>query len=438
MSRILTFRVQGMTCVSCERTVQKTFQAQPGVQDATVSLKKAEVVVRLRDDAKNPNLDTVNAALKPYGYRAFTGTCEVPNAAPLRGRLTRAIWSLVLVGIVLALLSPLRVLVPSIDATASVGALFLFGIVASVSSCLATTGGFLLAYSAKVASKQKTIAMHIGRLAAFAVGGALLGALGGVIPQSSPILYGAIGLFLGIGFLSVALSLLDLSPSMARWGIRMPSALANVADRVQSREGKVTPFLVGAATFILPCGFTQTAQALALASGSWIRGAMLLEAFAIGTLPVLYGITMMASKATMQSKTLRAAAGAVMFFFAIGQINGGLTMLGSPYTFDSLLSRQEAVASAPVQDAAEQVITMDVTSYGYQPDSFTIKKGVPVRWEINGIDVGGCTNSIVSRQLGISQPLQKGLNVITFTAQQTGRIAFSCGMGMVRGSFNVI
>jgi plastocyanin domain-containing protein len=81
---------------------------------------------------------------------------------------------------------------------------------------------------------------------------------------------------------------------------------------------------------------------------------------------------------------------------------------------------------------------MDVLSSGYSPDSFTLHKGVPVRWEINGVDVGGCTNEIVSQPLGIDQPLHKGLNVITFTPTQTGTVRFACGMGMVRGTFNVI
>lgn len=437
MPRLLTFRVRGMTCVSCERG---SFHEQiPGVMDVTVSVKKSTAVIRLQDNVKDPQLSELNKILEPRGYTLVGETCDVRSLVPFKKRAIRAAWSLAIVGFILLLLQPLRVFVPSIDATASVGALFFFGIVASVSSCLATTGGFMLAYSAKAASKNKTLLMHAGRLTAFAVGGAALGALGGVLPHGSPLFYGIIGLILGIGFLAVALNLLDVSPSLSRFGIHLPVSFANAADRLQTRSGKATPFFVGAATFILPCGFTQTAQALALASGSWVKGSLFLVAFALGTLPVLYGITMAASRAMLQNKTLRFAAGAVMFFFALGQINGGLTLLNSPITLDTFFARTDAVAASTLTaQETEQVVKMDVLSSGYSPDSFTLHKGVPVRWEINGVDVGGCTNEIVSQPLGIDQPLHKGLNVITFTPTQTGTVRFACGMGMVRGTFNVI
>lgn len=47
------------------------------------------------------------------------------------------------------------------------------------------------------------------------------------------------------------------------------------------------PFLLGAGTFFLPCGFTQAMQIAALASGSFGGGALIMLAFALGTLPVL-------------------------------------------------------------------------------------------------------------------------------------------------------
>ena len=47
------------------------------------------------------------------------------------------------------------------------------------------------------------------------------------------------------------------------------------------------PILIGVSTFFLPCGFTQSMQVAALASGSFISSSMIMLTFAIGTLPVL-------------------------------------------------------------------------------------------------------------------------------------------------------
>jgi plastocyanin domain-containing protein len=80
---------------------------------------------------------------------------------------------------------------------------------------------------------------------------------------------------------------------------------------------------------------------------------------------------------------------------------------------------------------------MDVDWSGYSPSQIKIKKGVPVRWEINGINVSGCANSITIPRLGVFQHLESGTNVVEFTPTETGTLPFSCGMGMINGRFIV-
>lgn len=298
----------------------------------------------------------------------------------------------------------------------------------------------MLAYSAEVKSRRKTALMHVGRLAAFAGGGAILGAIGGSLPQLPPTLYGIPALVLGLGLLIVSLNLFDLAPSLSKLGISLPQSFSSWAHKMRQRKGGAAPLLVGAATFILPCGFTQAAQALALVSGSAWRGALLMSAFAFGTLPVLLGVTVLASKMAVRAGALRLAAGAVMFLFAVWQIQTGLAVLGvSAVPSAAVLSSNGAQAAVNAGDVQRvQTVRMDVLGYGYSPNSFTVKKGVPVRWEINAKDLNGCNSSLVSRGLGISRRLSPGLNVINFTPTKTGTVAFSCGMGMLRGSFKVI
>ena len=46
-----------------------------------------------------------------------------------------------------------------------------------------------------------------------------------------------------------------------------------------------------------------------------------------------------------------------------------------------------------------QVVSMEALSRRYSPNQFTVRLGVPVRWEIFDAGFSGCTNAIVSREL---------------------------------------
>lgn len=433
-----------MHCASCERVIANELKTLPGVTDARADLSSKQAAVHLAEYAAIPTEDDVNRVLTPYGYRVASAVaCDLP--APRLAfvhRLAQAGLALLAVSLVgWVVLGPFLRAVPALQAGTSLAALFGFGIVASLSTCLASTGAFLLAYSAESRSKKKLVLVHVGRLSAFVVGGALLGGIGGTLPTDVR-LYGTIALVLGIGFLMVGLHLLDLAPSLASFGIRLPGSLNRLQDHVRKSEHGVAPFLAGAVTFVLPCGFTQTAQALALASGSAVQGALMTGAFALGTLPALVGITAFGGSKLLKGRTFRLAAGAVLTIFASGQIDGALTVFGSTFTLagfgQRLVAGATQVTSIPAAQAQEQVVQMTVQYGTYSPSRFTLKKNVPVRWEIDGVDVGGCADTIVAPSIGITRRLQPGLNLIQFTPNRSGTIPFSCGMGMIRGSFQVI
>jgi plastocyanin domain-containing protein len=87
---------------------------------------------------------------------------------------------------------------------------------------------------------------------------------------------------------------------------------------------------------------------------------------------------------------------------------------------------------------AFQEVNMDLSYAGYSPNVLNIKKGIPVRWNINVKQMTGCTNSIMIESLGIKKDLQIGNNVIEFTPpDDVDEIKFSCWMRMVWGKFVV-
>ena len=82
---------------------------------------------------------------------------------------------------------------------------------------------------------------------------------------------------------------------------------------------------------------------------------------------------------------------------------------------------------------------MNVTSYGtYEPDTLTVSEGIPVVWNITGADFIGCASTLVLPAFGVSTTLRPGPNTVTFTPTKAGRYTFSCSMGMVRGTMNVV
>jgi sulfite exporter TauE/SafE/copper chaperone CopZ len=457
MSRTYIWRVHGMHCASCERVIEQAFAKLPGIEEVEASLRQQRIGIRVHNTAPEPDISAIKTELAPLGYR-FELDSKAPNEskpvltdcalpgiavkAPFRQRLFKSAIAIAAVGILAAILLPVfRSIIPSVSAGASFGALFAFGVIASISTCLASTGGFLLAYTSEAPGIRNVIGVHIGRFAGFVIGGSVLGFIGSAIPSISTSAYGILALALGIAFLIIGLHHLDLAPSLASLGLRIPKRISGLADRIRVSQHPFASIGVGMATFILPCGFTQTAQALALASGSPIRGALIMGAFALGTLPVLAGISSVGRLASLKHPVFRLTVGAILVVFSFGQINGGLTVLGAPLTPGSIAANAVQAFATPSAIAdpgdKEQVVRMTVANGTYQPKNLTIKAGIPVRWEIDGQDVSGCARDIIVPSLKIKKTLVRGKNVITFTPTKPGTIPFSCGMGMIRGSFTV-
>ena len=77
--------------------------------------------------------------------------------------------------------------------------------------------------------------------------------------------------------------------------------------------------------------------------------------------------------------------------------------------------------------------------YGSYP-SITVRAGVPVEWTIHADarKINGCNNEIIIPAYDMTIPLEPGDNVISFTPDTSGVIAYSCWMGMIRGSITVV
>jgi len=347
-------------------------------------------------------------------------------------------------------------LAPATTGALSFGGILLIGLIAGCSSCLAVTGGLLLAVAAKYNEVNQSMTkwqkfkpllqFNIGRLISYFVLGGVVGLIGQTITLSAR-MTGYMNIIVAFVMLYLALTILKLIPK-GSFGIKPPKALSHWIHDLSEHEHPLAPFALGALTFFLPCGFTQSLQVAALASGNFVTGALTMFVFALGTLPALLSISAISSTASgTASRLFLRFAGTMVLVLAIFNLNSALALTGFDVggVFAAFIPQSTGDATGPSDSGAAptvadgvQEVSMKVEPEGYQPNVLTVKAGIPVRWVVDGTDARGCNGAIVVPSLNIYKDLVSGPNIIEFTPSQPGRLNFSCSMGMYRGYFNVI
>jgi hypothetical protein len=259
--------------------------------------------------------------------------------------------------------------------------------------------------------------------------------------------------------------------------------------------------VLGAATFFLPCGFTQAIQIYALSTGSPAAAAAVLGAFALGTAPGLLavaGLPMIIPTAWKPS--LLRLVGVVVIGFALVNGAAGLRLAGirlpgaaagtapldeaasdpggvvlgaaastptpapeptSVWTAPSDLpvasrsnvpASPDAVATPSVapSEASPTLTTaprltqpavQEVRTYqddgGYGPLDAAITAGIPTKWHVDSRSQYGCSAYIVVPSLNLEVALKPGDNVIDLPAQKPGLLEYTCAMGMFYGAITV-
>jgi plastocyanin domain-containing protein len=96
-------------------------------------------------------------------------------------------------------------------------------------------------------------------------------------------------------------------------------------------------------------------------------------------------------------------------------------------------------ASSKTENAAAPTEPIKITvSTSYEPKSIAVKKGQPVKLAFYRKDDKNCGGEVVFPKLGIKKELPVGEIVsVEFTPQETGDLAFTCGMNMMRGKILV-
>lgn len=466
-SKRCTYFVDGMHCASCQVLIEKKIKGMAGVEKVNASLAKGRVEVEFKDKVAKP--EDISTLFKENGY-VFSTKKFNRNSAPLFkkegksliinkekfGLLVKGLFLSAVVITLFLLLENSKIggLVSITDAS-SYPSFFLFGLIAGISSCAALVGGLLLSLSDQwstlyIDSKSKIqraypfLMFILGRTIFFGIFGGALGILGKVFgfsisskPVVTSIIIGVISVYmliLGLGMLGVRI--------FDRFQIKTPKFLSRIITDETRFKGRYMPFIVGALTFFLPCGFTINAQAIALSSGSFLSGFLIMLFFVLGTLPLL-GVISFSSVSIAQKPKLKAVfeivAGVLVILFALYNLNAQLNVLGLPSISD-LKSKISSSKYTSEVLGETQVLETVASASGYTPANAVVKAGVPVVWKITDDGTTGCTNAIISKQLfgTKSVALTTGLNTIELPALEKGYYKYSCWMGMYSGVIRAI
>lgn len=444
--------IKGMHCRSCEILIEDEFRKISGVTDVKVSEKKGRAYVSYEGTLDHQKIEE---AVRNAGYEL--GMKEKPSLFSKRMQdykdLGYAFLIMVLLYLIGRELGIFNLAVKSGSSYNSLPVVFLVGLTAGVSTCMALVGGLVLAASARFVEKHPQsstlqkfkphLFFNLGRVISFFVLGGIIGYAGSLFQLSSTTL-GLLTIAVGGVMVLLGLQLTEIFPRLNGLNFTLPKGIAQalgIQEHTQKEYSHKNSFMMGAMTFFLPCGFTQAMQLFAISSGSPITGALTMGVFALGTAPGLLGIGGLTSviKGTF-TKPFFKFAGLVVIFMAIFNISNGLNLAGinvNAFLNQSSVATNQTDPNVTLENGV-QVVRMIQNTNGYSPNSFTIKKGVPVKWIVTSENAFTCAASIVSSKLGIRKNLEAGENIIEFTPTEAGNIRFTCSMGMYSGSFNVV
>lgn len=327
-----TFHVNGMHCKACVALIESELGDLPEVSRAKASLALYSVEVEgdFGDKAPEHVARDLSEALKPHGYTlSLERRAHAAKWADFRIAVPAALLFIALF-IVLQKLGIVNLVTAS---EVGYGTAFVIGLIASVSTCMAVVGGLVLSMSASFAKEgdkvRPQVLFHAGRLVSFFFLGGAIGALGSAF-QLGATGTSVLSIVVALVLLILGVNLLDVFPLAKKLQPTMPRFIGRRVHALKSVNHTLTPLLVGVATFFLPCGFTQSMQLYALTTGSFSAGALIMSAFALGTLPVLalLSFSSLSIHTKAQSGAFFKTAGLVVIFFGVFNLMNALATVG--------------------------------------------------------------------------------------------------------------
>ena len=436
-----TLEIEGMTCASCELRLENGLKKIKGVSGVKASLAQAKLYVTF--DPDGISLPDIMGTIEKIGYKAFENT-DITGPKTDQGAKTAGRTVIQFTGVAVVLLA-LHIIItntvgynfiPAIDQSMGYGILFIVGLLTSV-HCIAMCGGINLSQcmsykhfdDGRYSRLKPSFLYNAGRVVSYTVIGGIVGALGSVLSFSG-MARGLVSILAGVFMVIMGLNMLNLFPWLKRLNPRMPKLFGN---KIYGARGSCGPFYIGLLNGLMPCGPLQAMQLYALGTGSFFAGAASMFIFSAGTVPLLFGFGALSSVMSKKfTGTLMKVSAVLVMVLGMIMLGRGLGLSGI-----ALPGLDNNVQYAQIEGNV-QIVSVEVQSDKYAP--VVVQKGIPVRFilKAEASNLNGCNNIVIIPKYNKQQALQPGENIIEFTPQETGSIPYSCHMGMIKSSIQVV
>lgn len=438
-------RIGGMTCISCQNKIEKKLRNTAGIVNAEVSYNKGTASVTYDTDIIS--YQAITGIIEHLDYKVLT---DQEKQGLDGSRITGILLIIAALYIILQQTGLLNLLSPKqlADENMSYGMLFVIGLVTSV-HCVAMCGGINLSQCIKPGSEpgeggrfsslRPTFLYNLGRVISYTAVGFLVGALGSAITFSTT-LQGILKLAAGFFMVIMGVNMLGIFPWLRRFNPRMPAIFARGIQKQKSKSN--SPLIVGLLNGFMPCGPLQAMQIYALSTGNPFSGALSMFIFSLGTVPLMFGLGAISTVLGKKFAGKIMTAGAVLVVvLGMSMVSQGLSLSG--VSVPDLVSNEEsgnagqgAGTERKMEDGV-QVVKSTLTPGRYP--NIKVQAGIPVKWIIDAPkgSINGCNNRMIIRDFGMEHTFQTGENIIEFTPEKTGKVSYTCWMGMIRGTISI-
>lgn len=308
--------------------------------------------------------------------------------------------------------------IPTIDSSITLGAVFITGVLTSL-HCVGMCGAINLVAST---SRKNAVIYNAGRVLCYTAVGAVVGGIGSVLSFNRTVLNvftviaAAFMLVLGVGMTGLV-------------------SVPNVGFKAETAQKKSSnAFVIGFLNGFMPCAPLAAMQLYAMSTASPVIGGVSMLLFGLGTVPLMLGFGLIRNLFEKKKELIQRIMAAFVILLSVSMMLRGLSALNvNVNTSGTELSRY-IVADV---GESEQTVTVNLTysSYG----DIAVKKDVPVTFVIHAEEnyITGCNGVVMSSDFGFKTQLKAGDNVITFTPTEAGTYTYTCWMNMIRNTIYV-
>lgn len=324
--------------------------------------------------------------------------------------------------------------------------LFITGLTTGGLTCLAVQGGLLATamvgdeeFDNQKFHRAKTIAIFLlAKLVAYSLLGLALGTLGSFIALS-PKTMAWLSIAVSLYMIGIACDAFKLHPVFRYFLIQPPKFIRQKIRATAANRGYFSAAILGVFTVLIPCGTTQAMMALAVGSGNALAGFATMFSFILGTLPVFFILGLLTTKiGGVSHSVFLKLVGILLIVIALYNIASSARILGFKINRQVKTDSQTGTITQNENKPNVQKAEIKLNdAYGYNPETVKLKADVPAEIKLLNDGARGCIRAFIVPDLNIRSLVSDSSTTFTFTPKQTGKIPFTCSMGMYWGQFVV-